>query len=257
MDLFLNMFSFFHESNIKRAVKNIFLKRQPNVVLLEPHFGLGDNLICIGLIRTIASQNPKVRYYLACLPSYFHSITWIYQDVANIFPVAITRGREARQLAGFLNATHQTIGIYNIDIKRFDACFYEQYRLPFDYRWTKSAVPPGPKSEELFDKLNPTGEPYILVCKTESGNAVFDLKINNPLGHKIIEVGPATNNIYDWSKLVENASEIHSIDTAFFHFVENVLCGRNNKALYYHLAKKKLKSDFTRRLPWQLVDYED
>jgi hypothetical protein len=250
------MFSFFHESNIKRAVKNIFLKRQPNVVLLEPHFGLGDNLICIGLIRTIASQNPKVRYYLACLPSYFHSIAWIYQDVANIFPVAITRGREARQLAGFLNATHQTIGIYNIDIKRFDACFYEQYRLPFDYRWTKSAVPPGPKSEELFDELNPTGEPYILVCKTESGNAVFDLKINNPLGHKIIEVGPATNNIYDWSKLVENASEIHSIDTAFFHFVENVLCGRNDKALYYHLAKKKLKSDFTRRLPWQLVDYE-
>ena len=68
------MFEFFHESNIKRAIKNVFLKRQTNVVLLEPHFGLGDNLICIGLIRSIAEQNPKVRYYLACLPPYFHFV---------------------------------------------------------------------------------------------------------------------------------------------------------------------------------------
>ena len=251
------MFKFFHESNFKRAIKNLFLKRQSNVILLEPHFGLGDNLICIGLIRTIAEQNPTTRYYLACLPPYFHSIAWIYQDVPNIFPVAITRGREARQLAGFLNARYQTIGIYNIDIKRFDECFYEQYQLPFDYRWSKSAVPSGPKSEELFQKFNPTGEPYILVCRTESGNAIFSLKIHNPQKYKVIEVIPMTNNIFDWAKLVENASEIHSIDTAFFHFVENILYGRSDKDLYYHLAKKKLKSDFTRRLPWKLVEYQD
>jgi hypothetical protein len=181
----------------------------------------------------------------------------MYQDVANIFPVAITRGREARQLAGFLNATHQTIGIYNIDIERFDACFYEQYQIPFDLRWSKSFVPAGLKSEELFRQLNPTNEPYILVCRTESGNAIFDLKINNSQAYKVIEIYPATNNIYDWTKLVQNAQEIHSIDTAFFHFVENVLYQQNNKTLYYHLAKKKLKSDFTRKLPWQLVEYKD
>ena len=181
----------------------------------------------------------------------------IYQDIPNIFPVAVTRGREARQLAGFLNAKHQTIGIYNIDIKKFDACFYEQYQLPFEYRWSKSAVAPGPKSEELFKKLNPKNEPYILVCRTESGNALFDLKIDNPNRYKIIEVSPATNNIYDWTKLTQDANEIHSIDTAFFHFVENVLSGHSDKPLYYHLAKKKLKSDFSRRLPWNLVHYED
>ena len=251
------LISQFHESNFKRAIKNLFLKRKNNVVLLEPHLGLGDNLICIGLIKSIAEQNPKTHYYLACLPPYFHSITWIYQNISNIFPVAITRGREARQLAGFLNATHQTIGINHIDIKRFDVCFYEQYGLPFDYRWSRSAVPSGPKSEELFIKLNPDGEPYILVCRTESGNAVFDLRINNPHDYKIIEVIPETNNIYDWTKLVQNANEIHSIDTAFFHFVENVLYGQNNKILHYHLAKKKLQSDFTRRLPWHLVQYEN
>ena len=251
------MFEFFHESNIKRAIKNVFLKRQSNVVLLEPHFGLGDNLICIGLIRSIAEQNPKVRYYLACLPPYFHSIAWMFQDSDNIFPVAVTRGREARQLAGFLNASHQTIGIYNIDLKRFDACFYEQYDLPFEYRWSKSQVPPGPKSDALFEELNPTEEPYMLVCRTESGNAIFDLKINNPHNYKVIEIFPATHNVYDWTKLVQNASEIHTIDTAFLHFVENVLYGRDAKPLYYHLAKKKLKSDFTRKLPWQLVEYPD
>ena len=57
------MFEFFHESNIKRAIKNVFLKRQSNVVLLEPHFGLGDNLICIGLIRSIAEQTERQAHY--------------------------------------------------------------------------------------------------------------------------------------------------------------------------------------------------
>lgn len=251
------MLSFIHESNFKRAIKNLFLKRQSDVVLLEAHFGLGDNLICIGLIRVIALEHPKTRFYLACLPPYFHSVTWIYQDISNIFPVAVMRGREARQLAGFLNATHQSIGIDNVDIKRFDASFYEQYGVPFDYRWSKSAVPPGPKSDALFEKLNPTREPYLLTCNTESGDAVFNLKINNAQDYKVIEVSPETNNIYDWTKLVQNANEIHSIDTAFLHFVENVLCGRNDKLLYYHLAKKKLKTDFTRRLPWHLVEYDD
>lgn len=249
------MFSTFHESNIKRALKNLFLKRQPNVVLLEPHLGLGDNLICLGLIRTISEVNPHKRFYLACLPSYFHSITWMFQESKNIFPVAVTRGREARQLAGFLNATYQTIGIKNVDIKRFDAHFYEEYQIPFEYRWTKSYVPAGPQSDGLYSLLNPVDEPYILVCRTESGNALFDLKISNPHNYKVIEIHPATNNIYDWVKLVKNAKEIHSIDTAFFHFVENTLYGCTDKPLFYHLARET-PTKFSRRLPWNLVQYE-
>jgi len=251
------MFNAFHQSNLKRAIKHLFTRRKKNVVLIEAHFGLGDNLICLGLMRTLAEKNPDIRYHLACLPQYFHSIAWMLQSSKNVFPTVVTSGREARQLANFLNATYQTIGIHNIDIKRFDESFYEEYGIPFDYRWSKAAVPPGPQSEELYSRLNPQGDPYILVCRTESGNNTYSLKIENLSKLKVIEIYPATQNIYDWTKLVENAAEIHSIDPSFLHFVEIVLHQKSSGKLYYHLAKKKLKSAFTRKLPWILVDYDD
>jgi hypothetical protein len=251
------IFNAFHQSNLKRALKNLFSPRKKNVVLMEVHFGLGDNLICLGLVRTIADRNPNTRYHLACLPQYFHSVAWMLQSSKNVFPTVVTSGREARQLANFLNATYQTVGIDNIDIKRFDESFYEEYKVPFEYRWSKSYAPAGLLSEDLYKKLNPQNEPYMLVCRTESGNNTYSLKINNPANLKVIEIFPATHNIYDWTKLVEDANEIHSIDTSFLHFVENVLHDKADKPLFYHLAKKKLKSEFTRKLSWTLVQYED
>lgn len=249
------IFNAFHQSNIKRALKNLFTPRKKNVVLIEAHFGLGDNLICLGLIRTIAERNPNTRYHLACLPQYFHSVAWMLQSSKNVFPTVVTSGREARQLANFLNATYQTVGIDNIDIKRFDESFYEEYDVPFEYRWSKSYAPAGPLSEDLFKKLNPQGEPYMLICNGDSGNHKYSLKIDNPRQLKMIAIYPATSNIYDWSKLVENAVEIHSVDTSFFHFVENVLNGKSEKSLYYHLARET-KTKFQTKLPWKLVRYD-
>ena len=37
----------FKDSNIKLAFKNLFLPRRKNCVVLEPHMGLGDSLICL------------------------------------------------------------------------------------------------------------------------------------------------------------------------------------------------------------------
>lgn len=250
------MFNAFHQSNLKRAIKHLFTRRKKNVVVIEAHFGLGDNLICLGLLRTLAEKNPDVRYHLACLPQYFHSIAWMLQSSKNIFPSAVTSGREARQLANFLNATYQTIGIHNIDIKRFDESFYEEYGIPFEYRWSKAAAPPGPQSEVLYKQLNPQNEPFMLVCRTESGNNTYPLKIENPSKLKVIEIYPATHNIYDWTKLVESAAEIHSIDTSFLHFVENVLYEKSCGKLYYHFARET-ETKFLTRLPWIFVHYDD
>lgn len=250
------MFNAFHQSNIKRALKNLFTPRKKNVVLIEAHFGLGDNLICLGLIRTLAEKNPNIRYHLACLPQYFHSVAWMLHSSQNVFPTVVTSGREARQLANFLNATYITIGIDNIDINRFDQSFYEEYGIPFEYRWSKAFTPAGPLSEELYAKLNPQNEPYILVCNGDSGNNKYSLKLDNSANLKVIEIYPATPNIYDWTKLVQNAAEIHSVDTSFFHFVENVLYGKADKPLYYHLARET-QTKFQTKLPWKRVRYDD
>ena len=82
--------------------------------------GLGDSLICLGLIKTIAEREPTQTFYYACLPSSFHSVAWMLQGLNNVFPVTVNSGREARQYAEFKNATYLPIGIHDVDIRRFD-----------------------------------------------------------------------------------------------------------------------------------------
>jgi len=245
----------FSETNIKRAIKNLFLSRKRNTYLLEPQLGLGDSLIMIGLIKTLAARNPSAFYYYACLPGYLQSVNWMFRDLNNIYPTPVNSGKEARQLADFYNCKHLYIGGPDVDIKSFDKFYYDQHQVPFSARWDFASTPPGPHSEELFNKLNPNNEPYILVNATQSGNQKYHIQIDNPHHKKIIEVHPATNNIYDWVKLVLLADEIHTVDTSFIHLVENIFSTSSRNGLFYHLASKR-NSEFSRRLPWVKIDYK-
>ena len=244
----------FRDTNFKKAVKNLFLPIRKDVVVLEPHLGLGDNLVCLGLVRELSIRHPDTQFYYVCLHRCYQSLAWMFQDLNNVFLFAATSGRQARQLSGFLNARYLPIGIESVDIKHFDSFFYEQHQLDFELRWTNCQVPPGPQSDALFAKLNPGNEPYILVCNRESGLVAYDLTIANPEGKKIIEVAPHTHNIFDWTKLTMQADEIHTIDTAFAHFAESLLYQKATPPLFYHLARQS-PTEFTRRLPWQLVNY--
>lgn len=245
----------FSESNLKRALKNLFLKHRKDIYFLEPQLGLGDSLINIGLIKTLSARNPSYFYYYACLPTSLHSVNWMFRDLHNIYPVPVNSGKEARQLADFYNCKHLYIGGPDLDQKTFDQYYYKQHQVPFELRWDLASTPSGPQSETLFQKLNPHNEPYILVNATQSGYIKYQLKIDNSAHKKVIEVYPATTNIFDWTELVIHADEIHTIDTSFVHFVENVFAGRPREGLFYHLARIS-KTEFTRRLPWKTIFYD-
>lgn len=244
----------FRETNIKRAIKNLFLLRRKDVIVLEPHLGLGDGIICLGLVRELSRRYPNHQLYYACLHRCYQTLAWMFQDLNNVYLFAVNSGREARQLAGFLNAQYLPIGINNVDVKRFDQFFYEQHQVDFDLRWTNGGVFQGPKSKTLFDQLNPGNKPYILVCRRESGLVSYLLNIPNPRNKMLIEVEALTNNIFDWAELILRADEIHSIDTAFVHVIESMFYGVPHPPLYYHRVRKTL-GEFTRRLPWNAVDY--
>ncbi len=245
----------FSETNLKKAFKNIFLRHRKDVFLLEPQLGLGDSLVNVGLIKTLSANNPNYFYYYACLPSSLHSVNWMFQDLPNIYPTPVNSGKEARQLASFYNCKHLYIGGPDLEQRRFDEFYYAQHQIPFESRWSLANVPSGPRADILFKQLNPNNEPYILVNATQSGNNKYNLRMNNPGQKKVIEVFPATKNIYDWTTLVLNADEIHTIDTSFVHFVENIYALGSRPGLFYHLARIS-KTEFTRRLPWQSIEYD-
>ena len=247
----------FRESNIKRALKNLFLRRKRDIVVLESRAGLGDILICIGLVKQLAKQNPEKFFYLACIaPNSYHTVSWILNEVNNLYPIPVKGGKEARQLSGFWNCQHVEIGASYIDLKRFDASYYEQLNIAFSLRWEASQIKPGPRSHELLTTLNPDKNQYILVCNVASSDKSFTLKINNPENYKIIYVYPATNNLCDWIGLMRGAKEIHTIDTSFIHLAESLFFGDESyPKLFFHLARPS-GTEFTRKLPWSSISYD-
>jgi hypothetical protein len=236
------------------AFKNLFLPKRKNCIVLEPHMGLGDSLINIGLVKTIAGREPGSIFYYACLPMYFHSISWALSGLSNVYPLVVNSGREARQYAEFKNAAYLPIGIDNVDIHRFDEFFYSQHQVPFAMRWELAKTPAGLNSETLYKTLNPKNLPYVLVCNKDSSGESHRLNLPTNSDLLVIHVHPATKNIYDWMDLVLDAEEIHTIDTAFIHFVENTLDSNTAKRLYFHRIRKS-PTEFTRRLPWREVLY--
>jgi len=241
-------------SNIKLALKNLFLPRRKNCIVLEPNTGLGDSLICSGLVKTIATRSPEKTFYYACLRQNFHSVCWMLQDLHNVFPLAVNSGREARQYAGFKNASYLPIGVQGVDIRRFDEFFYQQHQVPFDVRWDLANTPAGPSSKALYAKLNPKNIPYILVCTDDSSGEEYQLDIPGIPNLLAIKVHRATHNIFDWTDLVLGAQEIHTVDTAFIHLVENILSVDTSIKLLFHRIRQS-PTEFTRRLPWQEILY--
>lgn len=246
-----------HESNIKRAIKHLFLRRRQDIVVIEPRFGLGDSIVNSGLVHYLAVNNPhKVYYYVCPNPAYYHSVRWMLFTLNNVCTIRAQHGREARQLSGFWNATYLGIGVKNIQnyFGAWDQYFYRQGGVPFEMRWEMALAPAGSGSDELYDRLNPSNEDYLLVCHTHSSGVKNHLRINNPNNKKIIEVFPATNNLFDWTRLIFEADEIHTVDTAFLHLVESCLYKKPGPDLYYHLCKGPSRG-FSSRLPWVEIAY--
>ena len=81
-------------------------------------------------------------------------------------------------------------------------------------------------------------EDYIIVHKNSSFRSEYPIDISSwrkeEYTGKVVEIrkGP-TNNVLAYMKLIENAKEIHCINSGFFHFVDSV-CTKINANLFYH-----------------------
>jgi hypothetical protein len=247
------------DSNLMRAVKNVFLKRN-NIIVVEPRYGLGDSIVCNGIVRELAKKNPQKIIYYACpnLKNY-HSILWMLYDLSNVYVIALKYAREARQLSGFWNATYIGICVNDSEFKlnqtTWDNFYYKTVNLNLELKWDNVNIKEGVYARSLEEELNPSQEKYILVCNSGS-EMTYQLEIENPQRLKIIIFKPITNNIFDWVSLIKNASEIHTIDTVLVHLAESIL-HREFKPpqLFLHLIKSDILG-FSIRLPWKMIYYK-
>lgn len=108
----------------------------------------------------------------------------------------------------------------------FDRQFYEQANILFKERYDKFTLPKQiPNVDEVYDKLTESKKEYIIVHRNSSAEEDYPIELWNWRRNKIgsipnikivdIRVGQATNML-SYMKLIENAKEIHCVNSSFF-----------------------------------------
>tara|TARA_Y100000310_G_C20473718_1_gene711359 strand:+ start:347 stop:916 length:570 start_codon:yes stop_codon:yes gene_type:complete len=114
-----------------------------------------------------------------------------------------------------------------------DKQFYEMAGISFDNKYTsfKSLPRDAQKEDELFSKLTPQESPYIFCHDDSSRNMTINLSHDLPM----IKADPIyTSCIFDYCKIIENATEIHVFDSSFFFLVDCLDYKNSNQSLYSH-----------------------
>jgi len=227
-------------------------------IFVYQHLGLGDHIICNGLIRSILERdNPKM-LYLPVKECNLPSIISMYKDEDRIVLLPIdskANNTEYRSCYLFEDSANAN-KVYNIGFNNrrddWDVSFYDCAGIPFEKRWTGFKLNRNTDEEkELERKVNPSKEPFILVHDIYSVSTAT-LKINTQF--KVIKVTNISNNIFNWCGLIEQAQEVHCIDSSFIHLCQSI---RNNG--YFHNFKRvdrKGSKDYFTILPtWKTIGY--
>lgn len=179
------------------------------------HLGLGDHIICNGLVRHFKEIYGCVTVF--CKPNNYENVKYMYRDDENIVVMPIGEDsdiinyilsnniREHTIVAGFNQKGTETA-------KTFDEAFYNTSNIPFDYRFSKfKFVRDLDKEEQVYKELNPKDEPYIYLHDDKSRGFSIDIKkVRGDI--KIIE-NDKRFLMFDMLKIVENAEEVHTMAT--------------------------------------------
>jgi len=185
------------------------------------HLGLGDHIICNGMVRHFTDLMDEVTIF--CHKHYENNVKYMFRDDNRIKVIA----EEQKNIEPFLSTVKDPImrvgferipyyeSIFHQHKKTFDEIFYDLAGLDFNIRYNKFYIERDKnKEEQAFQKLNPNNEPYIYVHDDPSrGFAIDKSKYRKDL--KII-INDFNFNLFEMRKILENATEIHTMQSGMF-----------------------------------------
>lgn len=221
---------------------------------------LGDSFVSAGIANYYGDRCQELHY--PALPKYYKTLKTLFQDHPNIIVIPMDDFENENQYV-FHNRLSRIMrmGFEEHNIKNFkivpmwDLQLYANYGLSFDLRYTNFRLPKKINgSDELYEKLS-DNEPYILVHRY-TGDAPEGIpidipqfrEINNLPPIKIIEIEEGiTDNMMHYTKLIQNAKEIHVVPSSFHCLVDSI---DTDARLFFHDVREKTSMFIN--FPWNL-----
>jgi len=204
-------------------------------IYIYHHLGLGDHIIANGMVRTIAKKYDKV--YLFCKAHNFLNVSFMYRDL----PLKLILIEDPKSINYFRNFNPQNNyiiaggepfwEIFNKKDNKFyiDEIFYQLAGVPIENKWKEFHIERDLEREKhiYYNILGlKDGEEYAFIHDT------LERKITKqkPL-IKIIKPDNKDIKIFDFLYTIENAKEIHCINSSFSCLIE---CMKMDNPLFLH-----------------------
>lgn len=200
------------------------------------HLGLGDHIICNALVRILSKNYENVTLF--CKTHNFLSVSKMYRDLVKVKILLVTDDTEAYNIYSNLdhNVDKVKVGFeyLNGNIKHFDKKFYSQFDIPFIERYNSFYYERDVLIEnKVYDLLNPNNKKYLFLHDDKSRG--YEINTLDGVDNDLLIIKPDKSlqfTIFDYLKLIENAQEIHCIDSSFKSLIDSI--NINNKNMYFH-----------------------
>jgi hypothetical protein len=210
-----------------------------NMKYIYHHLGLGDHIICNGLVRSLIRENET--YTMFVKGHNKKTVEFMYRDLKNLnFMVANDYDVKRFFNQNNISESDKIIAGFTwiSGSKSFDESFYLQNDVPISKRWEKFYVNRDlSKEKELFYKFDVVEGNYVFIHddSTRNYNINEDLIINKNL--KIVRpVLGLTENVFDYCYLMQNSLESHFIDSSFRLIFDSLKLRNTN--IFYHIKMK-------------------
>jgi hypothetical protein len=234
---------------------------------LYHHLGLGDHLICNGLIRRLSDV-----YDLVVVPvknQNYSTVQRMFADTYRIDVLPLTQANQEQEMGRLAKSFEVQgyevvrLGYYGSDFMtkdiRFDENFYLQSEIPFSERWNSFYAPRNEQEENrIYNELvsKQEAEQFIFLHEDKTRSFLIDRSLL-PTGIRIVEpfVDVQNNNFFDYRKVIENASQIHCIESSFAALIESM--NLENKPKFAHRYSRPeaffyFKHEFTYKTKWTI-----
>lgn len=220
-----------HEDTLRRYEDKLY-----KTVYVYHHLGLGDCLDCNAIIRLLAKQDKYYRIFVFAKKKHYATVSYVYRDNPAIVVIPIPNldsyDDEYKFVKQFSNGAKEflEIGHRNYPWEKEKelnmGCaeiFYSQLNIPFEKRFTEWYFERDLEEEDrVYKKLNPSDERYLFIHDDPSrGYVIDDEKALDIFGDRVkIIRNDMSENLLHFGKVLENAEEIHIIESSFKSLVE-------------------------------------
>ena len=232
---------------------------------IHHHLGLGDHFDMNGMVRNYLKEFNKI--YVFSKSSYYSMIEYMYRDNDNIIVIEIPNERmnEEVQIAeNFYNISSNITNFLRIGFEHYPFLqenqldkncwefFYEQVNVPYNIRTDMFHVERDMEEENrVLKKLNPSGDKFIFVHDDKERGFSVNKEHILDKGLTVIE-NDMDENIFHFLKIIENAEEIHCMESSFKSLID--IYAKTENIFYHDFRNQPLGTKTNKK--WKVIKYE-